>query len=183
MENTDTVGTLQIVDWVILAVLIIIIFALARRGRTVRKEITPPQGQRVRPIALELLEPILEFVIIGVVLWRDLTTDIWHIIVGLIAIVPGIALGYFRAREYYVRALPEYKAVIVRYSSVGIVLLVIIIALRIFAESTERMQIPYWVTLIVTGLLIIILAESFARVGIMYRWYRRDIGENNLASH
>lgn len=171
----DSSAAFQTIDYAILSVLIIVLIVLGLRGRKIRKKIQPPKGQRVRLIAEELLEPILELVIVGVLVWRDLSMDGWHLAAGLIALIPGAALGRYRTQNYYVSALPEYKSVIVRYSKIGVIILIALIFVKVISSELESVALPYWATLVLTALLVLFLAESFVRVGTMYKWYRRDV--------
>ena len=47
-----------------------------------RRILRLPKGNFVRRLVLEALDPVMELLFIGVVLWRDLSSDPWHMVAG-----------------------------------------------------------------------------------------------------
>lgn len=174
----------QLISGGLAIIIIIAMVILGRRSRRLKKKLAYPKGQRVRLLALEFLEPPLEIALIGFLIWEELTTDVTHVAVAVIAILPGILLGRYRANQSFVAALPEHKAVVVTHTKgevFGILVIVIFKVLEGNAESTS-ITFPYWLTLVLTAGLVIILADSTTRVLTLYKKYREPTPEQSFNS-
>ena len=86
--------------------LIVILLVLSVRSRRLRKQLGYSKRTRLRLLAMEALEPPLELALIGVLLWEELTTDVTHVLVAVLAIVPGLLMGRYRATESFVAQVP-----------------------------------------------------------------------------
>jgi hypothetical protein len=162
--------------WLLLAYLsplIVVMTIIDIRGSLYgRRILRLPKGNFVRRLVLEALDPVMELLFIGVVLWRDLTSDPWHMVAGGAGIVGGYFLARYRARIMYVRALPEYQAIIVRRSFAEYIVVVFLITVKLLSENTALEN--YAVSLFITAGLMLLLSESALRISMVYRRYRRE---------
>jgi hypothetical protein len=162
--------------WLLLAYLsplIVVMTIIDIRGSLYgRRILRLPKGNFVRRLVLEALDPVMELLFIGVVLWRDLTSDPWHMVAGGAGIVGGYFLARYRARIMYVRALPEYQAIIVRRSFAEYIVVVFLITVKLLSENTAIEN--YAVSLFITAGLMLLLSESALRISMVYRRYRRE---------
>ena len=162
--------------WLLLACLsplIIVMTIIDIRGSLYgRRILRLPKGNFVRRLVLEALDPVMDLLFIGVVLWRDLSSDPWHMLAGGAGIVGGYFLARYRARIMYVRALPEYQAIIVRRSFAEYIVVVFLITVKLLSENTTLEN--YAVSLFITAGLMLLLSESALRISIVYRRYRRE---------
>ena len=162
--------------WLLLAYLsplIVVMTIIDIRGSLYgRRILRLPKGNFVRRLVLEALDPVMELLFIGVVLWRDLSSDPWHMVAGGAGIVGGYFLARYRARIMYVRALPEYQAIIVRRSFAEYIVVVFLITVKLLSENTAIEN--YAVSLFITAGLMLLLSESALRISMVYRRYRRE---------
>jgi hypothetical protein len=162
--------------WLLLAYLsplIVVMTIIDIRGSLYGRRILHlPKGNFVRRLVLEVLDPVMELLFIGAVLWRDLTSDPWHMLAGGAGIVGGYFLARYRARIMYVRALPEYQAIIVRRSFAEYIVVVFLITVKLLSENTSIEN--YAVSLFITAGLMLLLSESALRISMVYRRYRRE---------
>lgn len=162
--------------WLLLAYLsplIIVMTIIDIRGWLYgRRVLRLPKGNFVRRLVLEALDPVMELLFIGVVLWRELSSDPWHMVAGGAGIVGGYFLARYRARIMYVRALPEYQAIIVRRSFAEYIVVIFLITVKLLSENTAIEN--YAVSLFITAGLMLLLSESALRISMVYRRYRRE---------
>jgi hypothetical protein len=162
--------------WLLLAYLsplIVVMIIIDVRGSLYgRRVLHLPKGNFVRRLVLEVLDPVIELLFIGAVLWRDLSSDPWHMLAGGVGIVGGYFLARYRARIMYVRALPEYQAIIVRRSFAEYIVIVFLITVKMLSENTTLEN--YAVSLFITAGLMLLLSESALRISMVYRRYRRE---------
>jgi hypothetical protein len=162
--------------WLLLAYLsplIVVMIIIDVRGSLYgRRVLRLPKGNFVRRLVLEVLDPVMELLFIGAVLWRDLSSDPWHMLAGGVGIVGGYFLARYRARIMYVRALPEYQAIIVRRSFAEYIVVVFLITVKLLSENTTLEN--YAVSLFITAGLMLLLSESALRISMVYRRYRRE---------
>jgi len=162
--------------WLLLAYLsplIVVMTIIDIRGYLYgRRVLHLPKGNFVRRLVLEVLDPVMELLFIGAVLWRDLSSDPWHMLAGGAGIVGGYFLARYRARIMYVRALPEYQAIIVRRSFAEYIVVVFLITVKLLSENTTLEN--YAVSLFITAGLMLLLSESALRISMVYRRYRRE---------
>lgn len=151
---------------------ILIMFRLRRIGEKNAADMHLDEGQTLNPLAMELLEPVFELLIIGMVLADDVMRDTSHMFIGLIGAVVGTAIGVYRWRIVYVRAVPEYTSVVMKRSTMEYVVLVGLFAVKIVTDFTEA-EIG-GLSLLVTGVLALAVAESIVRSGLIWLKYRKD---------
>jgi len=162
--------------WLLLAYLsplLVVMTIIDIRGSLYgRRVLHLPKGNFVRRLVLEALDPVMELLFIGAVLWRDLTTDPWHMVAGAAGVVGGYFVARYRARIMYVRPLPEYQAIIVRRSFAEYIVVIFLITVKLLSENTTLTN--YGVSLFITAGLLLLLSESALRIVIVYRRYRRE---------
>ena len=191
MEVAESTRTIQLfISLPLIAILAVVQIFLGIRSLKLKKKLGYPKDkpgwpkrQYVRLLSLEKSEPFLELAIVGFLLWNELTADGWHLLVGLIAVVPGIFLGRFRAKESFLEALPEHKAVVVRHTRGELVGLYILIAFKVLENINETgaLQFPYWLTLVLTFGLVVIIAATTSKVVVIHKRYRESVPEKSPA--
>lgn len=163
----------NVVALVILVVLLIVLIRLRRQGVRDSAFVELSSKQRLRPIKMEMIDPLVELLVVGILLYGDLTRNLAHVAAALVGVVPGIAFGIYRARLLYVRAEPKYKAVVLTRSGAEYIALALLVIVKIVAETVTVELGP--VSMIITGLLALILAESFTRSIVTYRRYKQAV--------
>ncbi len=167
MENT----------WLLLAYLspllvVMIVFDLRARNYG-KKVLFLPKKHYVSLLWLAVFDPVFEVLFIGVVLWQDLSRDWAHWIAGGIGVVLGYFFARYRTRIMWVRALPEKKAVVVKNSGAEYLALVFLIVVKTISENSTLSN--YWLSLVITAGLLMIVSESAIRVGMLFRRYKREV--------
>ena len=174
-ETGDLTAARGIANLIVFGIILVLIF-FGIRARRLRKQLGYPKGTRLRLLAMEWLEPPLELALIGILLWEELTTDVTHVLVAVLAIVPGLLMGRYRANESFVEAVPKHRAVIVRHTKGEFIGLMVIVFLKVLEGNAESgVTFPYWLTLILTAGLVIIFCESTSRVATMQGKYRQAV--------
>ena len=105
-----------------LAVLVVIM-VLTRRGRMNTSNVPLDKGERIRPLLITLLDPVVSLVIIGPIFWHLTTTNVEHLILAVVGGVIGVGIAWARARVMFVRAVHATKSVILRRSGAEYALL------------------------------------------------------------
>ena len=164
MNVLVTVGLLWIV--------VVGIWWARRKGKAAEEEVDLGAGEDLRPIAIVVLEPWIEIVLVGVLLWDDLAKDYQHWIAAAVGVVPGVIFGIHRARVMYVRAVPEFKAVVLVRDVLGDAAIVVLILIRVVAETGFRASAGF--NLALTLLLSLAISESLVRAALIMRRYRAD---------
>jgi hypothetical protein len=120
------------------------------------------KGERIRPLLITLLDPVVSLVIIGPIFWHLTTTNVEHLILAVVGGVIGVGIAWARARVMFVRAVHATKSVILRRSGAEYALLGLLIVLRLVEGSVkhEREGVE---SLILTGLISLAVCEPIAR--------------------
>ena len=191
MEVAESTRTIQLfIGLPLIAILAVVQIFLGIRSLKLKKKLGYPKDkpgwpkrQYVRLLSLEKSEPFLELAIVGFLLWNELTADGWHLLVGLIAVVPGILLGRYRVNESFLEALPEHKAVVVRHTRGELLGLYILIAFKVLEGQAENgvLEFPYWLTLVLTFGLVVIVAATISKVILIHKRYREWVPETSPA--
>ncbi len=164
MDVLVTVGLL----WVV----VVGIWWARRKGKADEEFVDIAAGQDLRLLAIVVLEPWIEIVLVGVLLWDDLSKDYQHWIAAAVGLVPGVIFGIHRARVMFVRAVPEFKAVVLVRDVLGDAAIVILILVRVVAETGFRASASF--NLALTLLLSLAISESLVRAALIVRRYRMD---------
>ncbi|MBU6515688.1 MAG: hypothetical protein KGL23_08275 [Acidobacteriota bacterium] len=155
---------------VLLIVALVTTSRLVRRGRLQSRTAQLEQGQRIRPLAITLLDPLFSVVIIGPYLWRLITHSSTHVAVAVVGALLGVLIGYARARVMFVRAIRPTTSVVLRRSGFEYALLALLIVLR-SAESTIERSSSTLASLGVTLLAALALSEAISRSGFIVKRY------------
>jgi hypothetical protein len=164
---------ISLVTLVLLAVVLVLDIGYLRASRRIAKTMNLPQGQWLRLVNSLSFDPAIELLAIGVLLATDLIQNWEHVVAGVAGAVIGLAVGRYRFRIQYVRAVPEYKAIVFVRSTAEYVALGILVLVKIVAEQ-HRIPVVGSLTLLVTLLLALVVFESIGRAWFSYRRYARD---------
>jgi hypothetical protein len=159
-------------------VLLVVIAVMRNRGIRQNRDIVLNKGERLRPVAITMLDPVICIVLIGTVLWSLMTRNDNHFAVALLGAAVGIPIGVARARVMYVRAVGTAKSVVFRRSAIEYGLLGLLLALRIAEDSFSHLRTGV-ASYALTALVALAVSESITRAAAIYFHYRRD---TNLAS-
>lgn len=161
-------------------VLLCLVFAaamLVRKGRLDPAAQGLDRRQRIRPLPLEWLDPLIAVVLVGSALWTTVYSDPAHIGVALLGAVIGIPIGLARARVMFVRALPSSKSVILTRSTTEYLLLGLLLCLRLGGNAIARSH-SHAGLYVLAALLGLAVAESAARSAAITIRYRKSAMEN-----
>jgi len=158
-------------------VLVILVVIAILRSRSVRqnRDVVLNKGERLRPLAITLLDPLVSIALIGTVLWGLMERSDAHVLAALIGAAAGVPIGMARAKVMYVRAVKESQSVIFRRSAIEYGLLGLLLILRIAESSITHLHNEF-VTYVLTGGVALAVAESVARASAIVVKYRRDVG-------
>lgn len=157
--------------------LLAVMLVLVRKGRRDPAAKDLPKGQRVRPLILEALDPILSVVVVGGLLVHELGRGWTHVAAALLGAAVGIPIGMARARVMFVRALVATRAVVLRRSGPEYELLGLLLVLRAAEQPLSRITAGP-ATLALSALLGLALYESFVRAGGIIVRYRRAVADD-----
>jgi hypothetical protein len=150
---------------------------LVRKGRADPASQYLEAKQRIRPLMLEYLDPIITLIVVGPVLAHELNIGALHILLGVVGACAGIPIGLLRSRVQYVRAIENSKSVVLTRSKAEYFLLILLIAIR-SSEDSIRSSTATGVTLLVAFLLAFPLGESCARSYSIVKKYQREVNES-----
>jgi hypothetical protein len=166
-------------DWLLLAwlsplILVMVIFDLKARNYG-KKVLHLPKKEYVSLLWLAILDPVFEVLFIGVVLWDDLSRDVWHWVAGGVGVVLGYFFARYRTPIMWVRPLREKKAVILRNSGSEYIALVFLVIVKTVSENSNFSN--YFASLLITVGLLTIVSESAIRVAILFKRYNKEMPE------
>mgnify|MGYP001594298489 FL=1 len=164
-------------DWLLLAwlsplILVMVIFDLKARNYG-KKVLHLPKKEYVSLLWLAILDPVFEVLFIGVVLWDDLSRDVWHWVAGGVGVVLGYFFARYRTRIMWVRHQREKKAVILRNSGAEYIALVFLVIVKTVSENSNFSN--YFASLLITVGLLTIVSESAIRVAILFKRYNKEL--------
>ncbi len=172
MENTWI-----LLIWLSPLIIVMVIFDLRARNYG-KKVLHLPKRHYVSLLWLAILDPVFEVLFIGVVLWNDLSRDWAHWIAGAVGVVCGFFFARYRMGIMWVRPLPEKKAAILKNSGSEYLALVFLIVVKTVSENTSLSN--YWLSLVITAGLLMVVSESAFRVGMLFRRYKREMTDASL---
>ncbi len=134
------------------------------------------KGERIRPLLITLLDPVVSLVIIGPIFWHLTTTNVEHLVLAVVGGVIGVGIAWARARVMFVRAVHATKSVILRRSGAEYALLGLLIVLRLVEGSVKHERVGVE-SLILTGLISLAVCEPIARSTFIVLKYlkRQDV--------
>ncbi len=143
-------------------VVLVVIMVLVRRGRMNASNAPLGKGERIRPLLITLLDPVVSLVIIGPIFWHLTTTNVEHVVIAIVGGVIGVGIAWARARVMFVRAVHETKSVILRRSGAEYALLGLLIVLRLVEGSVKHDRVGIE-SLILTALISLAIFEPIGR--------------------
>jgi hypothetical protein len=162
-----------------LAVLVVISI-LVRRGRLNTANVPLEKGERVRPLLITLLDPVVSLVIIGPIFWHLMTTNVEHVAMAAVGAVVGVGIAWARAKVMFVRAEPEVKSVVLRRSGAEYALLGLLIVLRLIEDSVKNNRLGTE-SIILTALISLAVFEPIARSTFIVLQYRGNVNARPLS--
>jgi hypothetical protein len=164
----QTENSVQLVAIIVFAVMA---RSLVQKGRRDPQTAYLQPRQRIRPLLLEVLDPVLAIIVVGPVLAHELDINTWHVVAGLVGVSLGIPIGLLRSRVQFVRAIKSSTSVVLTRSNAEYALLVVLIVLRSAQDFIRGVHSPS-VTLLFAALLALPIGESAARSISIVEKYR-----------
>lgn len=131
------------------------------------------KGERIRPLLITLLDPVLSVIIIGPIFWHLTTTNVNHVIVTVVGGVVGVVIAWARANVMFVRAVHASKSVILRRSPTEYALLGLLIVLRVIEDSVKHNRRGVE-SLVLTALISLAIVEPIARTSFIVMKYLKN---------
>ncbi|HEY1825216.1 MAG TPA: hypothetical protein VGG21_04555 [Acidimicrobiales bacterium] len=156
-------------------VLVILVAMAIMRSRSIRqnRDVVLQKRERLRPLAITALDPVVSIVLIGPVLWDLVSRNDARVLAVLVGALLAIPIGLARANVMYVRAVKESKSVVFRRSAMEYGLLTLLLVLRIAESSIDHLHNSF-ATYALTALIGLAIAESIIRSAAIVLKYRRD---------
>jgi hypothetical protein len=171
---TQTENSVQLVAIIAFAVAASM---LVRRGRADPQAAYLLPRQRIRPLALEIIDPLMTIIVVGPVLAQELNLSAWHVVAGLVGVSLGVPIGMLRSRVQFVRAIKSSKSVVLTRSRAEYALLALLLVLRSAEDAIHNVHTTS-ITLLFAALLALPVGESFARTTALVGKYRNSISES-----
>jgi hypothetical protein len=169
-SNSGGAGSLAVLA------LLIVIMVLVRRGRMNTGNVTLAKGERIRPLLITLLDPVVSLIIIGPIFWHLTTTNVNHVILAVVGGVVGVIIAWVRAKVMFVRAVHASKSVILRRSPAEYALLGLLIVLRLVEDSVKHNRVGIE-SLVLTALISLAVIEPIARTSFIVMKYRNHVDD------
>jgi hypothetical protein len=158
---------------VVVIVILVAIVVLVRRGRRQSARENLVRGERIRPIAITALDPLISLLIIGDYLLRLIEHSAFHLGLAIAGGAVGICIGYLRAKVMVVRVLPNSSSIVLKRSGVEYFLVAMLVVLRVLENTLDRSHSGVGVD-VVCALASLGLIESIARSAFILLRYRRE---------
>jgi hypothetical protein len=155
---------------VVVVVALVVISRLVRRGRLQSRTANLVPGERIRPLAITLLDPLVSVVVIGQLVWHLVSQSTIHVLAAVVGSILGVVIGYARARVMFVRAIKPTTSIVLRRSGLEYGLLALLIVLR-SAEGTIEHSSSSLAKSVITGLATLALVEAIARSSFIVKRY------------
>jgi len=163
-------------ETVVLYAVIVAAAILVRKGRLDPAANDLERRQRIRPLLLEWLDPVIAVVLVGSTVWTTAFPNVAHGGVSLLGAAVGIPIGLARARVMFVRALPGSKSVVLTRSTTEYLLLGLLLCLRLGGNAIARAHSTGGIYAL-AALLGLAVAESVARSAAITIRYRNSAME------
>jgi hypothetical protein len=139
-----------------------VIMVLVRRGRLNTAQVPLAKGERIRPLLITLLDPVVSLVIIGPIFWHLVTTNLEHVGIAVVGGAIGVVIAWARARVMFVRAVHASRSVTLRRSGAEYALLGLLIVLRLVEGSVKHDRVGIE-SIILTALIALAIFEPIGR--------------------
>lgn len=147
----------------LLAVVVVIIVAVRWGRRRSRAKHQLARNQRAVYLQRQWLDPVVELIIVGGVIWSDLQHGWLPWLALVVGVVIGLPLGAARGRFMYVRSLGQGSKVVLERNAAEIGIFVALIAIKLAARAISSNPTSA-LNLIALALLGIGVASSVGRV-------------------
>lgn len=158
-----------VVGIVVLAALVAISI-LVRKGRLQSRSSPLAPRERIRPLAITLLDPVISVIIIGQFVWHLAAHSSVHLVAAFVGAVWGVFIGYLRARIMFVRAIRATKSIVLRRSGLEYGLVLVLVILRSTEGAIER-SVSTLAQSALTALATLAVVEAVARSAFIVRRY------------
>lgn len=152
---------------------LVAISILVRRGRLQSRHSVLAPRERIRPLAITLLDPVISVIIIGPFVVHFVRSSSLHLLAALVGATVGVAIGYWRARIMFVRSIRATRSVVLRRSGLEYALVAVLIVLRTLEGSIDRSHSVIALSGL-TALASLALVEAIARSSFIVERYRRS---------
>lgn len=129
--------------------------------------------QRLRPLSMLWIDPLLAFLFAGGMVGTLVERDPLRILTVVLGGVVGLAIGVARGRAVYIACIPEFKSVVMKRNAIEFILLGVLLALRIAEDAIAKTHSTV-LTFVLCGLMSIAIGESLARAATLTQRYRSD---------
>jgi len=170
MKTANSVQAVAIIVFAVIA------STLVRKGRTDPNIASLAPRQRIRPITLEWLDPLLAIIVVGPLLAHELHFSLWHAAAAAVGASIGIPIGLLRSRVQFVRAIASTKSVVLTRSNAEYALVVLLVVLRSAQDFLSKSH-SSLVTILFAALLALPIGESCARSVSITSKYNVSLGE------
>ena len=149
---------------------LVTISLLVRRGRLQSRSSQLAPRERIRPLAITLLDPLISVLIIGQFVWHLASLSDTHVLGAVLGALLGVGIGYVRARIMFVRAIRTTRSVVLRRSGLEYGLVLVLVILRSTEGPIERSasSLAQWA---LTALATLALVEAVARSSFIVKRY------------
>lgn len=154
----------------LLVVALVVVSRLVRRGRRQSRLADLAPGERIRPLAITLIDPLISVLIIGQLVGQLVSHSATNLLAAVVGSIVGVVVGHVRARIMFVRALKRTRSIVLRRSGLEYGLVAALIILRSLEGSVERSS-SRLATSLVAGLATLALVEAIARSGFIVKRY------------
>jgi hypothetical protein len=157
---------------ILVLIALVAVAFLVRQGRQQSRNANLNRGERMRPLAITCIDPLISLVIIGPLLWRLVSASGANTLAAIGGAIVGLVIGYFRARIMFVRAEKRSFSVVLKRSGIEYALVFLLIVLRSI-EGQLQLDHVSAATIFVSALASLGLVEAFARAGFIIGRYVR----------
>jgi hypothetical protein len=148
---------------VTLLIVIAVIVLIQWRRRRSRSKNQLAHNQRAVYLQRQWLDPVIELLIVGGVIWSDLQNGWLPWLMVLLGIVVGLPIGVVRGKYMYVRSVGKGHKIVLERNAVEISIFIVLIAIKFVARAISSDP-KSAINLIAVALLGMGIASSVGRV-------------------
>jgi len=157
----------------VVLLILVVIGRLVQRGRRQGAQHSLAPKERIRPLAITLLDPVISLVIVGPIFLRLITLSSAHTVAAIAGGIVGLAIGYWRAKVMFVRAVKAERLVVLRRHGLEYVLLLVLIVARTSENAVSKSP-ASGASLLFAFLVALGVVESLARTAFIVERYRAE---------
>jgi len=155
----------------IVPIAIILMIILRRQGVRQGAALDLGPKERLRPLLMVWIDPLLVFLFSGEMLWTIVHRNVMHATAAVVGGLLGSVVGIIRGRIVFIKAVPQHKSVVIKRNAIEYGLLIVLLALRITQDAITKHHSGI-VIVILGGLIALAIIESIARAGALTQRYR-----------